>query len=279
MIPYDLIAHVTIGSLRLPVWGLFVSLAFLVSLVMLSHVAAREGISQSHVVNLVLGVLVSSMIGARVTYLADHAREIESVGEALMLWDGGLGMLGGMAGGLGFLVWYVKVEGLEFWKMSDIVSRVLPLGIAVGRLGCHFIGDHPGKPTGGEWGFVKWDGIAYHEPAIYEAVLMLGLFLGFALWDVVGRSKNRARGDGHVSRLRGPVLAGHLGAYTLVFVIAYAWMRLVLDFARAGDPLYLGLTLSQYASIAMIVTGLLIGWRIYLRGTSEQQKNGVGTVE
>lgn len=266
VIPYFPITHLAIGPFSIPVWGLFVSLAFVVSLVVLDVAAKRARIRRLHVVNFVLGVLVSSMVGARVVYVVDHARELESFAQVFALWDGGLGMLGGMAGGLMFLVWYVRANDLDFWSVSDMVSRVLPLGIAVGRMGCHFIGDHPGKPTGGDFGFVKWDGIAYHEPAAYEAVLMLGLFLVFLGLDVfVARSRRDATGSfAHGS---GTVkLSVPHGAYTIAFVVVYGWMRLALDFTRVGDPLYFGLTLSQYASAGMIVVGAVVGWRVLARG-------------
>lgn len=223
-------------------WGLLIALGFLVSLGLLCVTVQRwELFDPRHVLNIGLGVLVSSMVGARVTYVLDHWGEFASFGEALALWDGGLGMMGGVLGAAAWLWWYARWQKISLAGILGAVAYVLPLGIAVGRCGCHLIGDHPGEATGGEWGFVKPDGVAYHEPAIYEAVLMLALFVVFALVNRFGKNVPPR-------------------FYTAAFLVGYGVVRLLLDFTRLADPLYAGLTLTQYAAILMILFGLALAF-------------------
>ncbi|MBI3120574.1 MAG: prolipoprotein diacylglyceryl transferase [Candidatus Kerfeldbacteria bacterium] len=232
------------GGLSISVWGVFVGLAFLVGLLIIDRELRKKQPNVArHVGNLGLGILLSSILGARVAYLIDHWEAFSTWQERIAVWDGGLGMLGGMIGATGFLVLYIRLQRLPWFPLLDLFAYVLPLSIAIGRLGCHAIADHPGKPTGANWGFVGLDGIPRHEPAIYESIIMLAVFGIFFLLQKY-HQKHHA-------------LVVH-GFFVSVFVILYGVTRFLLDFTRAGDPVYGSLTLTQYAAIVLIATGVIL---------------------
>jgi len=150
-----------------------------------------------------------------------------------MVWHGGL------LGALLTTFTYVKIKQLNFWRYVDILAVGAPLGHAIGRLGCHLIGDHVGKVTSLPWG-INLGGAITHPVSLYEVIGLLGIFaLVFSL-----RKKQMFR-----------------GALFSIYIISYAVFRFFNDFLRT-DPTYLGLTIAQYTSIILIT---LFGLFIYYK--------------
>jgi phosphatidylglycerol:prolipoprotein diacylglycerol transferase len=68
------------------------------------------------------------------------------------IWEGGLSITGGLAGGvLGALICFRRRKA-DFWAYSAALSPAVLLGQAVGRVGCFLNGDAYGIPTGLPWG-------------------------------------------------------------------------------------------------------------------------------
>jgi phosphatidylglycerol:prolipoprotein diacylglycerol transferase len=56
------------------------------------------------------------------------------------IWYGGLAILGGVVLCIPIGIWYALRHRMGVWRVADIAGFVLPLGIAIGRLGCWFGG-------------------------------------------------------------------------------------------------------------------------------------------
>ncbi|MGH9268739.1 MAG: prolipoprotein diacylglyceryl transferase family protein, partial [Acidimicrobiales bacterium] len=142
--------------------------------------------------------------------------------EWLAIWNGGISLLGGIAGGIVAAVPVMRREGLPSWRVMDAAAPGLALGILIGRLGDLVVADHLGKPTDFALGYVCRGhdtaspcvapiGQAVHQPALYD-LFSVSLLLGLLLWL---RRKPR-----------------YEGLLVLVFAAWYGVGRIIEDFFR-----------------------------------------------
>ncbi|MDR2799405.1 MAG: prolipoprotein diacylglyceryl transferase [Bifidobacteriaceae bacterium] len=132
-------------------------------------------------------VLPISIVGARLfhcitvpdTYFSSPAALIN----ILKIWEGGLGIMGGVAFGVIAAFIFCRKKNIDFVSLLDLVSPCLLVAQAVGRLGNYFNRELYGFPTAWPWGLqVDSSGIMYHPTFLYEALWnVLGAFLLYKL--------------------------------------------------------------------------------------------------
>jgi len=127
------------------------------------------------------------------------------------------------------------------------VVLILPLCIAVGRIGCCLINDHQGAETSLPWGIVWPDGTVRHPVAEYLVLgnLLLFLFLRYL-----------------EPKLKKP------GELFFAFLFSYSVLRFFLDFTRAegtllADPRYWEFSTTQWLSLFTITVILVKGLITY----------------
>lgn len=239
MIPWFQYTSIDFSFLKLNVWGILVSLGFLVGMVAVYFELKKKKLEVGRVYDLVFWIILSSMIGGRLLYVAEHLNIFFAAPlDILKLWEGGMSVYGGFLGAILAVGIYLRKNKLNFWQYADAIIFGLPLGLFIGRLGCFLIHDHPGAKTDFFLGVNYPDGIR-HDLGLYDSFLGLAIFLGFL---VLRKNNWRA------------------GFYTATFSVAYGAARFFLDFLRAADilgadPRYFGLTLAQYLSLILVVFG------------------------
>lgn len=237
MIPYFEWRAIIIGPLTLQVWGLFVALGFLVGAVVAQWFAKRRGESADIIAGLAVWMLAAGMVGGRLghvlfyqfPYYAAHPLEI------FALWHGGASMFGGLITCVVVGLWYLRRREVDLWAYADTTIFGLPFGLAVGRIGCFLIHDHPGTATHFVLGVQYPDGVTRHDLGLYEALnsaLMAAVFLWLA------RRKTRA------------------GVFIGVFSLWYGTFRVITDTLRTVDTRYFGLTPGQYLGGVMALFGI-----------------------
>lgn len=111
------------------------------------------------------------------------------------------------------------------------IAFALPLGLAIARIGCFLINDHPGIKT-----IASPLSVAYPGGPRFDLGFLL-LFFDVAIFIYFIFQKER---------------------YLERFLLIYGAGRFLLDFLRVGDLAYYGLLPSQYGSIIMIGIGLYL---------------------
>lgn len=256
MIPYQTYVTFDVFGLTLRTWGTFIALAFVVGLALARREARERKIDPELITSIVVWMVVASMVFGRAFYVFGNWREFAGQPmSALFIWDGGMGIYGGIIGALLVIVVFSRVKRIPLLRLSDVFAFVLPFGIFIGRIGCHLIGDHIGKKTSFPFAF-NVNGEARFETAIIESVFGLLVYL---IFDVL-KKKNPHRRDGF---------------YTILFLLSYAGFRFFSDFLRADDlavvdrRVLANLTVSQIASI-IILGGVLVFLPKYFRQNNEK---------
>ncbi len=264
--------------------GIFIAIGFMTGAWLLGRIAPRWGVSEEDAQGIVFWSLIGSIVGARLFYVIAHFSEFDSVVEMLKIWEGGISLLGGIAGGVIVNVPRVRRAGYRFFQVADPVAPSLALGIAVGRLGDLIIADHLGTPT--SW-LLAWQykGGTIAPPFSCQDELCQAGLQGDRL-ETISREVARlldettgrvlAEGVGvHQTALydmlSASVLFGVLflvmmrkprreGILTLTFGLWYGLSRIVEDSLRI-DKRFFGLTGSQWTALTVAtISAALLVW-------------------
>ena len=245
------------GPLPIYSYGVLVASGVLLGLWYARCYAKRVGLDPDRVWNLGIYMVLVALVAAKLWYiLADagyysrHASEIFTVAT---LKSGGT-FYGGVIGASLAALLYVHFQRIPLLPLADSYCAGLPLGHAIGRLGCFAAGCCYGKPTWLPWGVVFTSSkaaeivgtplnIPLHPTQLYESSAE---FVNFLILVFLARKQ----------RFKGEIFAGYF--------LLYGFERGVIEFVR-GDPgrtLFLRgrFSLMQVVSVVMIVIGVWV-WR------------------
>jgi phosphatidylglycerol:prolipoprotein diacylglycerol transferase len=194
--------------------------------------------------NLFLYLIIGLMIGGRSGYVLFYnlSYYIHNPVDILAIWQGGMSFHGGLIGVVmaGWL--FTRKNKIEFWKLSDIITVTVPIGLGLGRLANFINGELFGRVTEVPWGMVFPTGGPWprHPSQLYEFMLE-GVVLFIILWSMK-RKKFQP------------------GVITAAFLILYGLFRILVENFREPD-VQLGyiwgyLTMGQILSLIMIILGI-----------------------
>ena len=209
----------------------------------------------------------SGLIGARLYHvITDFDRYQDDLSAALKIWQGGLGIWGGISVGVLVAVWLLRRGEHSTGTMLDAVAPALAMAQAIGRLGNWFNQELYGRPTDLPWGLeidqahrVADYGLeeTFHPTFAYEA--LWNLALAAALVWVVPRVLPQLR-------------TGYLFA---VYVLGYTAGRLWIELLRIDTANELwGVRINVWTSAAVGLAALaavLVGLR---RGPNDVAETG-----
>ncbi len=237
----------TIGPITIYTYGVALALAFLIAMTLAAHDART---SLKGVVPLTDGtlldwgcwVMVGGVVGGRLLYVLLNWEVYRTAPlEIFALWHGGLVWYGGLAGAALAQALFVVRRGLNFLRVTDQVIPIVALGHAIGRLGCFANGCCYGKPTTWWWGVVF--------PGQIEAVVPTQLLesVGLVMLFVILRILQRAAVLQQSGKLFG------------VYLVGYGLIRWMIEWWRGDQAaVWVGLTLAQLISLALVLLGLAI---------------------
>lgn len=189
-----------------------------------------------------LGVILGGRLGYvlfyQPGYFMQHPLEI------FALWQGGMSFHGGFLGVLVAMWLFCRNKGIGFFKMTDFIAPMVPVGLGAGRLGNFINGELWGRATHADWGMVfpYVDNVARHPSQLYEFVLE-GVVLFAILW--VFSLKPRK-----------------IGQVSALFLFFYGLFRFLVEFTREPDSflglLSMGLSMGQWLSLPMMLAALVL---------------------
>ena len=271
-----------IGPLSIHFYGIIIVTGALVGGYVATIEARRRGEEPEHVWNALTWCLIGGILGARLYHVLSSPQgdvvgfqfyfvtnpfeTIRIFGAsipfptALMIWNGGLGIFGGVAGGVLALAIYAWRNNLSILRWLDIAAPGLILAQAVGRWGNYINQELYGPPTTLPWG-IRIDAeyrlpqfadlsrypvetTRFHPVFLYESLWNLATFIALI---VIGRRFKDRLVDGDIASL---------------YLILYGLGRLFIEALRPDAWLVGGIPTAQIVSAVMIVVGAaLMVWR------------------
>ncbi len=239
-----------LAPVEIKAYGTMLVLAFAAGIWWMSRTAPSEEMSVPDIFDVALFILLGSIIGARVVFVAlnwsaDYATSPTS---ALSVWEGGLAFHGGIGGALlgGWL--YCLWRKQKFWRLADLVTPSIPLGYAITRIGCFLNGCCYGVPTDLPWGVVFPDANIGGIPTPRHPTQLYAIAANLVIFAIIAKLSQRTRPTGHLF---------------LIYLLFYSIYRFFIEFLRRGatavafEPLA-PLTQAQVASIAIAVVSTIV---------------------
>ena len=250
VITINLDPMIHIGPLTVAWHGLTTALGLVAGGWLAMRFGRERGLAQSRIVDLLVLIAISGIVGARVLYL------VENDPGGLLAPDDWLGsrgysFYGGIVFGVPAVAFYLRRHDLGI-SYLDALAAGFPLGMAIGRIGDVINGEHYGPVSDLPWAVRNANPaadtpdptLAYHSGGLYEVVLALVMFA--VIWPL----RHRFQRPGTM-------------LWTVIGV--YAAGRFLMFFARDDSTgLWLGLNYSQWVSLALMV-GAAVGLAVARR--------------
>ena len=214
------------------IYGFLIGIGVLLAFEVSSRVAKKQGLDQMVLDSVFWFVLIGGIVGARAYHVIDYWQRYYQFNllKTLFVWEGGLGIWGGIIGGaigLWIYKWLKAPKSIRLLKVMDCVVVGVPLAQAIGRLGNYFNNEL--------WGI-------NHLP-LFAIESVLDLILFGILWKLAARVPKSA------------VITGS-------YFVGYGIIRFCLEWLRPTETIWkiAGFPTASIISIAAIGSGILFIW-------------------
>jgi prolipoprotein diacylglyceryl transferase len=145
-----------LGPFPLRAYALCIVLGIVVACVVTEARLRRRGVAPGAVLDIAVWAVPFGIVGARIYHVITSPQAYFGAGgewfRAFYIWEGGLGIWGGVAGGAVGAWLAARQLGIPFTLVADALAPGLPLAQAVGRFGNWFNNELYGGPTTLPWG-------------------------------------------------------------------------------------------------------------------------------
>jgi prolipoprotein diacylglyceryl transferase len=245
MIPY-----LHIGAFSLPTFGLMVAVALLTAAYILQKDFDRRGMKGDASFMITIAG-IAGLFGAKLYHVLQTPAEFFADPGHVFFSRYGFAWFGGFLGGFGAMLVLAKRYKLPLLEFLDACSPAAAFGYAIGRIGCFLSGDGDyGKPTSLPWGMSFPNGVMptterVHPAPLYELIIWLAI--GAFLWHMGTKA------------VKGPKAKGEIFCNYLILT---GVARFLVEIIRINPPWILGMSNAQVASLATILAGAVLLWRL-----------------
>ena len=207
------IAFTLFGKLEVRWYGLIITLGIICAVAYVIFRGWRsEHVIADDIIDIALLTVILGVVGARAYYVLTTLDQYKTFGDAIAIWNGGLGIYGGIIGGCLGIVIMCLIKKISWRKLFDMAAPGVMLAQAMGRWGNFFNGEAYGYAIGdttrffffnkelvltsGEgtifntfrMGLQNWYGttVYYHPTFLYESVWNI---LGFVVANLIYKHK------------------------------------------------------------------------------------------
>ena len=214
-----------LGPLTIYSYGAFVAFGFAVAAFLIYHRAISFGINKNDTIDLLVLMLVTGIVGARLLYVfINLGYYLANPSEVIDLSKGGLVWYGGFFAAIASAALYIRKKKMGFENTMDLVTPYIALAQAFGRVGCFL--------NGCCYGFNGY------PIQLLSSIILVIIFIILRSW------QDRRRFKGEIA---------------LGYCMLYSLKRFGVEFFRADNPrIILGLTMSQIISLFVLIAAVTI---------------------
>lgn len=244
--------RIELGPLTFRFYGLMIALGVLAAVEISRRRWGAKGGDPDDVIEVAKWAVPAGLIGTRVYHVATDWKSYRGDwGRAFEIWNGGLGIPGGLAAGVLVGVIFVRRQGWDVSKMIDAAIPSIPVAQAIGRIGNWFNQEIFGRPTDVPWALEIEerfrpsefaDSPTFHPVFLYEALWNLGL-----AWFLIKMDARKVLRKGQILPL---------------WIVGYGVGRFIVEGMRTdAASLVLGIRINHWISgLAVLVGGLWFFW-------------------
>jgi len=267
-IPSPSTGTLNLGPVRMNAYGLMIALGVVVAVWLWGKRVEARGVgTREDISSIAMWAVPAGVIGARLYHVVtDWSRFSNNYGDIVKVWQGGLGIWGGIALGVVVGMLATRRKGLPVLLVVTCAAPALAIGQAIGRWGNWFNQELFGRATTLPWGLeISAEktmsngfpvGTTFHPTFLYES---LGCaLLCFVLLAVDKRISLRP------------------GRLFFVYCAGYTLLRFFVEGLRIDDAHQVGgLRLNQWVSLAVFVVsiGFLVQEALWHRRSKPDPSN------
>ena len=268
--------HLRMGPLFMPFYeGLYFALSVLLGIVAGSKLLARNNVAEKEYSEVFGFGLLGAIVGGRLFHAVfwNSSYFMSNPLRIFAVWEGGISITGGIAGGLIAALIVCRIRKADFWMYIGLTAPIILISQGLGRIGCFLNGDAFGIPSNLPWavsfkrygmdlfsfspdysvssfawqwchsrGLVGPDSVStigMHPTQIYEAIF--DVLFALAL---IGISRRR-----HSNRLVG-----------YVYISGYSLFRFFIEFLRADRE---GVVIFDVSGIQILLLALALVFFVF----------------
>ncbi len=237
-------------------YGVMIALGFLLAVIYGLRRAPQFGINPDKLIDAALVCTVAGFVGARLYYVffsADVQQYLADPISILYIWEGGIGIYGGIIAAFLTGLLMCRVCKLNTLAAFDLAALGFLIGQGIGRWGNFFNQEAFGANTTLPWGMTG-DLIKAGENSITEydtALPVHPTFLYESLWCLVGLILLHIMSK-RAYKFKGQIFCG--------YVVWYGLGRFFIEGLRT-DSLMMGtIRISQFVAIVAVIGGLVLAY-------------------
>ncbi len=250
VIPSPSSGSIHLGPLRLNAYGLMIALGVIVAVRIAGRRAENKGVGTTEdISSIAMWAVPAGVLGGRAYHvLTDYERFQGQWFDAIKIWQGGLGIWGGVTVGVAVGWWCARRRGLDAWWIISCAAPAIAIAQAIGRWGNWFNQELFGRPTSLPWALevssevaVKAGytaGTTFHPTFLYESVGCVVL-----AWLLI-------RLEGRIAPARGRLFAWYVAGYT---VLRFGTESLRIDASHNVG----GMRLNQWVALGVFAAAVL----------------------
>jgi len=241
-----------IGPLEIHFYALMYLVGITLAIIITRRRWTAAGGNPDLVGDVALWAVPAGIVGGRIYFDITTPMDIPHVWYGVFaVWDGGLGIWGGIALAAVVGLWRIRKAGADGKLFMDAVAPALLVAQGIGRIGNYFNKELFGGPTTLPWGLqipVQYRPAGYLQYSTFHPTFLYELIWDFSLAAVLVWL-------GHHRSIRPP------GLFAL-YVAGYSAFRIFEESLRVDSSVYIfGLRLNMYVAIILTIVGLVWFYR------------------
>ena len=250
VIPSPSSGSIHLGPLRLNAYGLMIAIGVIAAVRIAGRRAENKGVGTTEdISSIAMWAVPAGVLGGRAYHvLTDYERFQGQWFDAIKIWQGGLGIWGGVTAGVVIGWWCARRRGLDAWWIISCAAPAIAIAQAIGRWGNWFNQELFGRPTTLPWALKVSGNIAekagyaagttFHPTFLYESVGCVVL-----AWLLI-------RLERRITPARGRLFAWYVAGYT---VLRFGTESIRIDTAHHVG----GMRLNQWVAIGVFAAAVL----------------------